>query len=1207
MSMSGWMRRCGAVCLFALAASITGCGGGGGGGTPPPVDPPPPVPATGSVSGLVVTSATGEPMAGASARVGALSAVTGADGRFTLNGVAPGQVVVALSAAGHAGNFANATVVANQAAAVSTRLTPLGATAQVNAASGGTVTVPDSPAQVVLPAAGIATAAGAAYSGTVTVDITPIDPASDPGNMPGDLTTRAGDGSVQPIESFGALAVTLRDPAGNRLNLAAGSSATIRIPLATRAPNPPASIPLFWFNETTGLWVQEGSATLAGTAPARYYEGTVTHFTFWNADQIYNTITVNGCVQDSTDARVAGAQVRSDGLDYSGRDRVLTDTNGNFSVAMRRGSRAAIEAESAGRTSNAVIAGPSETSITLPTCLRLGNGTPVFIEQPQAQSVTEGGFAVFRALARGSAPLRYQWQRNGVDLPGATATILIVDPARNEDNGASYRVRASNDVGATNSQAATLTVAQLPPLIIGQPQALTVAAGSDAVFSVQVAAQGAPLTFQWLRNNQVIPGATAASYTLAAAQLADSGASFAVRVSNAVGQVVSSAAQLVVTPVAVAPAITSQPQPVTVFAGQAAQFSVGASGSAPLSYVWRRGGTVIEGAGGATLTLPATTLADSGAQFSVVVSNSAGSATSAAATLTVNPAAPSTGHHLVASQGVPVGGAIVFANGSQSHQSAALVAVPATNPGAGAITVEAAGAATEPFATLLEASISGNQISGTRERYSFYFKDGRLRRLDHVASSGPPTSQIVSALSSADICGEGGSPALPGSGVNTLIDLADASRSWLLLVGPGTDGQCFTPDDTLLAVRADMAGSTAARVLVGEPLLEVFDAGGALGGVILRQGQQLRRLDAQLANPVTVHTLSGTGPFQEDFVFGSALPGIWLFVDNGRLWGLRLDGTGPAQELATFTEAERQAGHWRMTSQGGSAYVAIAGQGASRVLRVDGSLAVTASGSGPADFSQLLSTPTRLVFESGGTVSTQPLGGGTRITVVPSTVGSNIAVVFIAGENLYVPSVITEGNFIDSAVFVVGSDGSNPQTLPGTAVVAVMVPPVAQLSALLDEGFHALTLAQGGGLAGEGGFAGATLRTLLGATRQTLVTHGTLPTDPDAFWVFPTGLAPFHYGQPGLLGLFALEIEATDLLHFVSDAVGITRVTQTGATPSSAALRPQALASHRAALTRVQDAAEAAQARQGPVLRALRPRAGPVPVLPAQAGTPAQR
>jgi len=93
---------------------------------------------------------------------------------------------------------------------------------------------------------------------------------------------------------------------------------------------------------------------------------------------------------------------------------------------------------------------------------------------------------------------------------------------------------------------------------------------------------------------------------------------------------------------ATVPTIATQPTNQTVLAGQMATFSVTAAGTAPLTYQWQKGTTAISGAMSANYTTPATTMSDSGTKFSVVVSNSLGSANSNAATLTVNATAPAT-------------------------------------------------------------------------------------------------------------------------------------------------------------------------------------------------------------------------------------------------------------------------------------------------------------------------------------------------------------------------------------------------------------------------------------------------------------------------------------------------------------------------------------------------------------------------------------
>jgi glucose/arabinose dehydrogenase len=92
-----------------------------------------------------------------------------------------------------------------------------------------------------------------------------------------------------------------------------------------------------------------------------------------------------------------------------------------------------------------------------------------------------------------------------------------------------------------------------------------------------------------------------------------------------------------------APAITQQPASTTVSVGAPASFTVGASGSQPLSYQWQRNGSNISGANSSTYTIPATTANDNGATFRCVVTNAYGTATSNSATLTVVSNTPPTG------------------------------------------------------------------------------------------------------------------------------------------------------------------------------------------------------------------------------------------------------------------------------------------------------------------------------------------------------------------------------------------------------------------------------------------------------------------------------------------------------------------------------------------------------------------------------------
>ncbi|HEY2548524.1 MAG TPA: immunoglobulin domain-containing protein, partial [Candidatus Acidoferrum sp.] len=261
---------------------------------------------------------------------------------------------------------------------------------------------------------------------------------------------------------------------------------------------------------------------------------------------------------------------------------------------------------------------------------------PTITTQPASQTVTAGQTATFSVVASGTAPLSYQWQMNGTTISGATAASYTAPATTTSESGSTFKVVVTDPAGNVTSASATLTVnaAAVAPTITTQPASQTVTAGQTATFSV-VASGTAPLSYQWQTNGAAISGATAASYTTPATTTANSGTTYKVVVTNSAGSATSASAILTVNADSVAPTILTQPTSLTVTAGQTATFAVVASGTAPLSYQWQKNGTTISGATAASYTTPATTTADNGDVFQVIVSNSIGSATSNSATLTV--------------------------------------------------------------------------------------------------------------------------------------------------------------------------------------------------------------------------------------------------------------------------------------------------------------------------------------------------------------------------------------------------------------------------------------------------------------------------------------------------------------------------------------------------------------------------------------------
>jgi glucose/arabinose dehydrogenase len=111
------------------------------------------------------------------------------------------------------------------------------------------------------------------------------------------------------------------------------------------------------------------------------------------------------------------------------------------------------------------------------------NEPPTIVTHPQSTTVPVGGSATFTVSASGSPPLSYQWQRDGVDLPGATSASYTLSNVQTTDNGAQFRVIVSNAFGSATSNAATLTVTanQPPTATITTPVAGTQYAGGDGV------------------------------------------------------------------------------------------------------------------------------------------------------------------------------------------------------------------------------------------------------------------------------------------------------------------------------------------------------------------------------------------------------------------------------------------------------------------------------------------------------------------------------------------------------------------------------------------------------------------------------------------------------------------------------------------------------------------------------------------------------
>lgn len=267
-------------------------------------------------------------------------------------------------------------------------------------------------------------------------------------------------------------------------------------------------------------------------------------------------------------------------------------------------------------------------------------GAPFFTGQPVGQTNNALTTASFGATVLGTAPMNFQWLKNGLPLAnggnifGATSPVLTLSNVLGADAGL-YSLAATNSMGATTSAVARLTV--LDPLLTSQPASQAVNAGQTVAFGVTVIGT-APLTYQWFKDGAALSdganlsGAQTANLTVSNALGGNAGA-YQVILTNVWGAQTSAVATLTVND----PVILTNPVSQAAQAGQAVTLSVTVAGTGPLNYQWRKNAALLPGATAAALVFTNIQGSDTG-NYDVIVTNVFGVRTSLAATVSVNSA-----------------------------------------------------------------------------------------------------------------------------------------------------------------------------------------------------------------------------------------------------------------------------------------------------------------------------------------------------------------------------------------------------------------------------------------------------------------------------------------------------------------------------------------------------------------------------------------
>ena len=285
-----------------------------------------------------------------------------------------------------------------------------------------------------------------------------------------------------------------------------------------------------------------------------------------------------------------------------------------------------------GNQYRAVFTNSSGTATTTAATLTV-NTAPAVTTNPSDTAVCDGAMATFTAAASGSPAPTVQWQVSTggpfSNIPGATSTTLSFT-ASTADNGKQYRAVFTNTCGSATTTAATLTIN--PSTSATTPSDQTVCQGATADFSTTASGTG-PFHYAWTVDGSSFNG-DSASISVPTGSLSAGNHPVSVTVSGTCGSVTKNATLTVNT----APVVTTNPMSQTVTSGNAT-FTAAASGMPTPTVQWQvstNGGASFSDILGATSTtlIVAVSPSVNGNQYRAVFTNTCGTATTTAATLT---------------------------------------------------------------------------------------------------------------------------------------------------------------------------------------------------------------------------------------------------------------------------------------------------------------------------------------------------------------------------------------------------------------------------------------------------------------------------------------------------------------------------------------------------------------------------------------------
>ncbi len=248
-----------------------------------------------------------------------------------------------------------------------------------------------------------------------------------------------------------------------------------------------------------------------------------------------------------------------------------------------------------------------------------GDAQPAAVTaDPASQTVQQGTNVTFSIVGgyTGTAPISIQWTKDGQDILGATSETLVITGATQGSEGA-YRVRVSNPVNPTGalSNPATLTVDWPLSFAVNLPATRRGSVGDPITFQVVMNGESSianPITYQWRKGPDDIPGQTSSSYTIANVSLADQ-ATYSVVVKGPFNPAGITSTPCVFTASSGPAVVLESPGSQTLLVGSTLNLMAAPGGDNNARMVqWRRNAVAIPGANTNTLTIPNITLALAG-------------------------------------------------------------------------------------------------------------------------------------------------------------------------------------------------------------------------------------------------------------------------------------------------------------------------------------------------------------------------------------------------------------------------------------------------------------------------------------------------------------------------------------------------------------------------------------------------------------------